>query len=57
MTTPRDAPWTSATRLIVMTSNLGSDLIRRENAMGFATKSDDAKTEEQAYQRMKDSVG
>ncbi len=42
--------------IIVMTSNLGSDLIRRENAMGFATKSDDAKTEEQAYQRMKDKV-
>ena len=42
--------------IIVMTSNLGSDLIRRENAMGFALKSDDAKTEEQAYQRMKDKV-
>ena len=42
--------------IIVMTSNLGSDLIRRENAMGFATKSDDAKTEEQAYERMKDKV-
>ena len=42
--------------IIVMTSNLGSDLIRRETAMGFNLKSDDAKTEEQAYQRMKDKV-
>ena len=39
-----------------MTSNLGSDLIRRENTIGFNLKSDDAKTEEQAYQRMKDKV-
>ena len=42
--------------IIVMTSNLGSDLIRRESSLGFALKSDDAKTEEQAYQRMKDKV-
>ena len=42
--------------IIVMTSNLGSDLIRRETSMGFNLKSDDAKTEEQAYQRMKDKV-
>ena len=42
--------------IIVMTSNLGSDLIRRENTIGFNLKSDDAKTEEQAYQRMKDKV-
>ena len=42
--------------IIVMTSNLGSDLIRRESSMGFNLKSDDAKTEEQAYQRMKDKV-
>ena len=42
--------------IIVMTSNLGSDLIRRENAIGFTLKSDDAKTDEQAYIRMKDKV-
>ncbi len=42
--------------IIVMTSNLGSDLIRRESSLGFALKSDDAKTEEQAYERMKDKV-
>ncbi len=42
--------------IIVMTSNLGSDLISRENAIGFTLKSDDAKTDEQAYIRMKDKV-
>ena len=42
--------------IIVMTSNLGSDLIRKENAIGFALKSDDARTDEQAYIRMKDKV-
>ena len=42
--------------IIVMTSNLGSDMIRRESSIGFNLKSDDAKTEEQAYQRMKDKV-
>ena len=42
--------------IIVMTSNLGSDLIRRETSVGFATKSEDSKTEEQGYERMKDKV-
>ena len=42
--------------ILVMTSNLGSDLIKRETTMGFSIKSDDAKTEEGSYQRMKDKV-
>ena len=42
--------------LIVMTSNLGSDLIKRETAMGFSIKSDEAQGEKQAYERMKDKV-
>ncbi|MBM3924744.1 MAG: ATP-dependent Clp protease ATP-binding subunit [SAR202 cluster bacterium] len=42
--------------IIVMTSNLGSDLIRRETAMGFSIKAEEAKTGEQAYKRMKDKV-
>ncbi|MCZ6535836.1 MAG: ATP-dependent Clp protease ATP-binding subunit [Chloroflexi bacterium] len=42
--------------IIIMTSNLGSDLIRRENALGFSLKSQEAKTDEQAYNRMKDKV-
>jgi ATP-dependent Clp protease ATP-binding subunit ClpC len=42
--------------IIVMTSNLGSDLIRRESSMGFNLKTEEAKTLDQAYKRMKDKV-
>ena len=42
--------------ILVMTSNLGSDLIKRETTMGFSIKSDEAQTEESSYQRMKDKV-
>ena len=42
--------------ILVMTSNLGSDLIKRETTMGFSVKSDAAQTEEGSYQRMKDKV-
>jgi ATP-dependent Clp protease ATP-binding subunit ClpC len=42
--------------ILVMTSNLGSDLIKRETAIGFSIKSDIAQTEDSSYQRMKDKV-
>ena len=42
--------------IVVMTSNLGSDLIRQETILGFSVKADDAKTEKQTYERMKDKV-
>ena len=42
--------------ILVMTSNLGSDLIKRETAMGFSIKADEAQTEESSYLRMKDKV-
>ena len=42
--------------LIVMTSNIGSDLISRERFMGFNVTTDEAKTAEQAYERMKGKV-
>ncbi len=42
--------------IVVMTSNIGSELIRRDTALGFAVKSDEAKTAEQAYERMKEKV-
>ena len=42
--------------ILVMTSNLGSDLIRRETALGFATKTEESYTEKQAYERMKEKV-
>ncbi|PKB73080.1 MAG: NDP-hexose 4-ketoreductase [SAR202 cluster bacterium Io17-Chloro-G7] len=42
--------------ILVMTSNLGSDLIKRETSLGFNIKSDDAQTDESSYQRMKEKV-
>ena len=42
--------------ILVMTSNLGSDLIKRETTMGFSIKTDEAQTTESSYQRMKDKV-
>ena len=42
--------------MIIMTTNVGSDLIRKESALGFAVKSDEAKSERQQYERMKDKV-
>ena len=42
--------------ILVMTSNLGSDLIKRETSMGFAVKADSARTDQSAYERMKDKV-
>ena len=42
--------------IIVMTSNLGSDLIKRETVLGFSVKADEAQGEKQVYERMKDKV-
>ena len=42
--------------ILVMTSNLGSDLIKRETTLGFSIKSDDAQTQDSSYERMKDKV-
>jgi len=42
--------------IIVMTSNIGAELIKRDTTLGFATKTEGAKTEHQAYERMKEKV-
>jgi ATP-dependent Clp protease ATP-binding subunit ClpC len=42
--------------IIVMTSNIGAELIKRDTTLGFATKTDEAKSQEQAYERMKNKV-
>lgn len=42
--------------IIVMTSNIGAELIRRGTSIGFAARSDEAKTREQAYERMKENL-
>src|SRR5438874_2391622 len=42
--------------IIIMTSNVGSDLIRKESQLGFQVKKDEAKTAEHEYGKMKDKV-
>ena len=42
--------------IIIMTSNLGSDLIKRDTTLGFGVKADGAQTAQQSYERMKDKV-
>jgi len=42
--------------ILVMTSNVGSDLIRKEGTLGFQIKKEEAKTAEQQYERMKGKV-
>jgi ATP-dependent Clp protease ATP-binding subunit ClpC len=42
--------------IIIMTSNVGSDLIKKDSGLGFSTASDEIKSHEDRYQRMKDKV-
>ena len=42
--------------VIIMTSNIGSDLIRTDASLGFHTKTDGDEGEQQAYERMKEKV-
>ena len=42
--------------IIVMTSNIGSDLIRQDRSIGFSARGEDGKDEEKAYNRMRDNV-
>ncbi|MBC7249328.1 MAG: ATP-dependent Clp protease ATP-binding subunit [Anaerolineae bacterium] len=42
--------------IIIMTSNIGADVIRRSSSLGFATRHDEAKSEEEAYQKMRDKL-
>lgn len=42
--------------IIIMTSNVGSDLIKKDSGLGFSTTSEEAKTFEDRYQRMKGKV-
>ena len=42
--------------IIVMTSNIGAELIRKGTSIGFAARSDEAKTQQEAYERMKEKL-
>ena len=42
--------------IVVMTSNIGSDLIRQDRSIGFAARGGGDQTGSEAYERMKDNV-
>jgi ATP-dependent Clp protease ATP-binding subunit ClpC len=39
--------------MIIMTSNIGADLIKRQTSLGFALKRDEARTEQMEYEEMR----
>jgi len=39
-----------------MTSNIGADLIRKGNTLGFVSRSDEAKAQQRDYDRMKENL-
>jgi ATP-dependent Clp protease ATP-binding subunit ClpC len=42
--------------VVIMTSNIGAELLRRDSSLGFAVTRDEAKTAEDNYQKMKDKL-
>ena len=42
--------------IIIMTSNIGADLIRKGSAIGFTSRSDEAKSQQESYERMKEKL-
>ena len=42
--------------IIVMTSNIGAELIRKGTTIGFAVHTDEAKTQRDSYERMKEKL-
>jgi len=42
--------------IIIMTSNIGAELIRKGTTIGFAARSDEAKTQQQDYEKMKEKL-
>ena len=42
--------------IVIMTSNVGAEIIRRDSGLGFSLQRDEAKSAEEQYTRMKDKV-
>ncbi|UCB43714.1 MAG: ATP-dependent Clp protease ATP-binding subunit [Dehalococcoidales bacterium] len=42
--------------VIIMTSNIGAELIRKGTAIGFTSRSDEEKVQQQSYERMKEKL-
>ena len=42
--------------IIIMTSNIGAELIRKGNTLGFVSRSDENKVQQKSYERMKENL-
>jgi ATP-dependent Clp protease ATP-binding subunit ClpC len=42
--------------IVVMTSNIGADMIKRNTTLGFAIQRDEAKSAQEAYEKMKEKL-
>jgi ATP-dependent Clp protease ATP-binding subunit ClpC len=42
--------------IIIMTSNIGAELIKKGSAIGFSSRNDTAKTQQQSYESMKEKL-
>jgi ATP-dependent Clp protease ATP-binding subunit ClpC len=42
--------------IIIMTSNIGAELIKKGTAIGFASRNDETKSKQQSYERMKENL-
>ncbi len=42
--------------IVIMTSNIGAELIKKGSAIGFSSRNDNAKTQQQSYENMKDKL-
>jgi ATP-dependent Clp protease ATP-binding subunit ClpC len=42
--------------IVIMTSNIGADLIRKGNTLGFVSHTDEAKVQQKSYDRMKENL-
>ena len=42
--------------VIIMTSNIGAEMIRRSTSLGFATRRDETRSEEESYRKMRENL-
>ena len=42
--------------IVIMTSNIGAELIKKDSVMGFVSRVDDTKTRQRSYERMKEKL-
>jgi ATP-dependent Clp protease ATP-binding subunit ClpC len=42
--------------IVIMTSNIGAELIKKDSVLGFVSRVDDVKTRQMSYERMKEKL-